>query len=329
MPKPNAENKSSPTKKNAEQKLRARAVSRGVAVGKIICLHGKKRQFYRRNLEQNQVEKEVRRFQAAVRLAKLHLKKTVQGKSKSDGVTQAEIFDTHLLILEDSSLLSKIETEIRDQKVNAEWAVKYVTDRYISVYKGIQDEHLRERHIDLQDITERILSALGGDERTVLQLEKDSIIVATEVKPSTLVELSQSDVRGIIAESGGWTSHTFILARELRIPSVTGIKGILRRVKTGDTVMIDGYNGEVFINPSNETIQQYQAEVERFTQLKAENLEPVKGKLKTLDGREIIIRANLDIGKGYAQAKRFGAQGGGVSVGVGGGCGRVLGGGVG
>lgn len=299
----------SKSKPKPEQKFRARAVSRGIVIGKVVTLHGRRRQFYQVKLKEKQIERELRRFRAAIRLAKRQLKKLSADKLKKHGATQASIFDTHQLILEDASLLFKIEETLREQKVNAEWAVKFVTDRYISIYKDIQDEHLRERHIDLQDIAERILSALGGGERAPLRLEKDSVIVAGEVKPSTIVELSENHLRGIVTESGGWTSHTFILARELQIPAVTGVKSILRRVKTGDSIIIDGYNGQVFINPNAETLEKYQAEAESFQELTTETKEFSKDKIQTLDGKKITIRANLDIGKGYNQAKRYGAQG--------------------
>lgn len=297
-------------KPKIEQKFRARAVSRGIVIGKIVSLHGKRRQFYQVKLKENQIERELKRFDKAVRLAKRQLEKLSGGKAKKHSETQSTIFDTHQLILEDVSLLTKIEETIREQKVNAEWAVKFVTDHYISIYKDIQDEHLRERHIDLQDISERILSALGGSrERKPLKLGKDSVIVAGEVKPSTIVELSENNLCGIVTESGGWTSHTFILARELRIPAVTGIKSISRRVKTGDTIIVDGYHGEVFINPRPETLRQYQGDAESFQKVRDETKEFPKDRLQTLDGKKITVRANLDIGTGYAQAKRYGAQG--------------------
>ncbi len=292
-----------------EQQIKARSVSRGIAIGKVVSLYGKKRQFYRITLKETQLDREIRRFRAAVRLARRQLKKFSHQTHNSASEIQANIFEAHLLILEDAGLHQKIETTILEQKVNAEWAVKFVTDRYLAIYKDIRDEYLRERRIDLQDITERLLSALGGGEKTSYRLDKHSIIVASEVNPSTLVELSKSNPQAIIAESGGWTSHTFILARELGIPAVTGIKGVLRRIKTGDEVIVDGYGGQVFVNPSSETIKRFQKEAERFQHPQTEQLEAVKGKLKTLDGRYITIRTNLDIPEGYAKAKRFGAEG--------------------
>jgi len=296
-------------KNESEIKLSARAVSRGVAVGKIVCLYGRKRQFYRIDLKETQIERELRRFHAAVRLAKRQLKKTGLQKGEMFGEKSAGIFAAHLLILEDKSLLGKIEEDIREQKINAEWAVKVVTDKYIAQYKSISDDHFRERYIDLEDIADRILTALGGGGKTSIRLEKNSIIVAKEVKPSTLIELAMSEPKAIITENGGWTSHTFILARELNLPAVTGMKGILRRVQTGENVVVDGYNGSVILNPSAKSLKEYKIAATQFQSDKTEKIEPSRGKLKTLDGYEITIRANLDLPKGYSKAKRYGAHG--------------------
>ena len=285
-----------------ETRLEGRTVSRGIALGKVVCLHGRKRQFYRINLEVSQLKREIRRFHAAVRLAKRQLNKISLNKTE----IRANIFDTHLLILEDKSLITKIEKYINTQKVNAEWAVKIVTDTYIADYKAISDVNLRERYIDLEDIAERLQTALGGEKSNIL-LEKNSIIVAKEVKPSTLIELIESNPRGIVTENGGWTSHTFILARELNLPSVTGVNRILRRVQTGDEIIVDAYNGEIILNPGENTRQIYKnaaGKVERKNIIKTE----LSGS-KTLDGKHIKLRANLDISKDYAAAKKNGAEG--------------------
>ncbi len=301
--------KESHTIKNSEIKLKARAVSRGVAVGKIVCLHGRRRQFYRVTLKSSQIERELRRFYAAVWLAKRHLKKTHLQKNELLGADKANIFDAHLLMLEDKSLLRKIEENIKEQKVNAEWAVKIVTDKYIAQYKAIADENLREKYIDLEDIADRILTALGGGRKANIRLKKNSIIVAKEVKPSTLIELAESNPKAIITENGGWTSHTFILAREMNLPAVTGLKGILRRVETGEKAIVDGFSGQIIINPTKKTLQDFASVADKFQSEKTEKFETANGKAKTLDGQEITIRANLDLAKGYAKAKKFGAEG--------------------
>ena len=292
--------------KSSEIKLKARAVARGVAIGKVVCLHGRKRQFYRINLEETQIEKELRRFRAAIRLAKRQLKKISTADHNS---SKLNVFDAHLMILEDRSLHDKIEKHIVRQKVNAEWAVKVVTERYIATYKAIADEHLREKYIDLEDVADRILAALGGGGKSTLRLQKNSIIVAREVKPSTLIELTDSNPKAIITENGGWTSHTFILAREINLPAVTGMKGILRRVQTGDEVIVDGFNGHVIVNPSKESSAKYKIAAAEFQEFTHRETEPIMEKLKTLDGYEIKVRANIDLPQGYPRAKRLGAKG--------------------
>lgn len=292
-----------------EIKLTSRAVSRGVAIGKVVCLHGQTRQFYRINLTEKQIEKEIQRFSSAVRLTKKQLQNIISQNRKTVGGKKAAILDTHLLILEDNTLINKILERIKTKRENAEWAVEIVLDEYIANYKTISDEHLRDRYIDLQDISDRLLNALGGEINSNIKLEKDSVIVAKEVKPSTLIELAASHPRGIITENGGWTSHTFILARELNLPAVTGTKGILRRIQTGDEVIVDGYNGQVIVHPSAETLKKYKIAAALFQKVSFDDVETAHGNPATLDGQEIIIRANLDLEKGYSKAKRLGVQG--------------------
>lgn len=305
MPESKLQKQNSSRKSQNEIVLRGRAVSRGVVVGKTVCLHGRKRQYYRINLKDSQIESELRRFRAAVRLAKMQLKKLVSEKSE----TQTQIFETHQMILEDNALSAKIETIISEKKVNAEWAIKIVAERYISIYKEITDEHLRERQIDLEDVNERLLTALGGRGKTPVSLGEDSVIVASEVSPSTLVELSQKNLKAIITESGGWTSHTFILARELNLPAVTGIKEILRKIESGTEIVVDGYNGQVLLNPTDKTLQKYVETAAQFQDQKQPKIESAAGKLKTLDGRKITVRVNLDISGDYKTAEKLGAEG--------------------
>ena len=292
-----------------ERRIKARAVSRGIAVGKIVCLYGRKRQFYQIKIGDIQIEKEIRRFRASIRLAIRQLKKISLENSNKISTNKIDIFDSHILILDDQTLQKKIENFIRDKKFNAEWSVKVVMDEYISQYKTIADENLREKYIDLEDVTDRILNALGGGKNAGVQLKENSIIAAKEVKPSTLIELIQSKPKAIITERGGWTSHTFILARELNLPSVTGVEGILRQVQTGENVIVDGYNGQVIFHPSDATKKEFQKTAENLNNQKIDFFAGENAEIKTLDGTEIIVRANLDLHEVYKQAKKLGAKG--------------------
>ena len=297
--------------RTSETNLFGRAVSRGIGVGQILCLYGHKRQFYRVNLEESKIPRELHRFRAAVRLAKIQLKKIKAQQNGKISEAQASIFDTHSLLLEDNSLLSKIEGIIEDQKVNAEWAVKVVTDNLIGNFKIVSNEHLRERYIDVEDVADRLLTALGGGRKKNIRFGKNTVIVAKEVNPSTIIELSKSHPKAVVTEKGGWTSHTFILARELNLPAVTGIKGILRRVDLGETVIVDGFNGRVILNPTKDSIRQYKKQNGRKSE-KVKDVFVANGKVSTLDGHEITIRANLDLIHNLSDPKQLETNGVGL-----------------
>lgn len=290
-----------------EIRLKARAMSRGVAIGRVVCLHGSRRQFFRVEIPLERVEREIRRTRAAFRLARRQLNR-LRTEGAAGATSIPGILDAQRAMIDDSSLLAKVETAIAEERVNAEWAVKVVTDGYIAKYKEVADPHLRERYIDVEDVTERILNALGGGELSP-PLEKDAIIVAKELTPSTLAEQTESHPTAVITEHGGWTSHTFILARELNVPAVTGVKRILHRVDTGDRAIVDGYNGRVILNPTDETLERYRLPAARFQQVSYNDVTVSDPHTKTLDGREITIRVNVDLPEVYKRAKRIGARG--------------------
>lgn len=299
------------TEKRSETTFFGRAVSRGIAVGKILCLHGRNKQFFRVEIEDNRVENELFRFRRAAALAKIQLEKLIFQKEDSTVQTKANILNAHLLILGDSSLNDKIQETIERQKINAEWAIKIITDAAVADYKQIGDEHLRERYIDLQDVSDRLLNALDGEKQNTIR-EEDAVVIAREVKPSTLVEMAEMKPKAIVTETGGWTSHTFILAREMNLPAVTGLDGILRAVETGDTVIVDGFEGKIILNPSAQTLHEYEKAAERIQTSANEIFEPRAGALKTLDGREITVRANAESPAAYLKASGFGARGVGL-----------------
>lgn len=288
--------------------LSGRAVSRGISVGTVLCLHGRKRQFYRRDITGEETDSEIARFRDAVEAARNQLVRIGEGSDRNGGENRLRIFEVHRLFLEDRSLLRQIESMIVEQRVNAEWAVKVVTDKYVARYKSLSDKHLQEKYIDLEDVAERLLSALGGGEEQSYTFGDETIIVAKELNPSTLIELSRKHPGAVVTENGGWTSHTFILARELDLPAVTGIKELLRRVETGDRMIVDGYNGRIILRPDSETIERFSTSAEKARSPVTDEI-PVGADPETLDGHRITIRANLDISRDYGEASRLGARG--------------------
>lgn len=290
--------------------INAHSVSRGTATGRIVCLYGGTRQFYRISLSPSRIPLELRRLGRAFTAATRQLDQLIAGGRRRTAAGSA-IFDVHRMILADGSFRQKIEDRITSDRVNAEWAVKVVIDEYVTRYKSITDEHLRSRYIDIEDIGDRILAALGSGTRHQRRFAENSIIVAKELKPSTLYELDEYRPAAIITETGGWTSHTFILARELGIPAVTGAKKILRHVRSGDSAIVDGFSGTVILRPESKTL-------DRFVSTAAESAivlpvpEPADGRFKMLDGREIRILVNTEHDAIYRRAERSGATGVGL-----------------
>lgn len=296
-----------------EVRLKARAVSRGVAVGRAVCLYGSTRQFYRIGLDSDDAAAaEIKRLRAAFRAARKQLTGIVSRKSGRIAESGPGIFESHLAIVDDPTLRTKIEDQITGQRVNAEWAIKLVTDDHIAKYKAIEDEHLRDRYIDIEDVSDRLLTALGAHPQSEPPFLKDSVIIARELKPSTVVELADTEPVAFVTENGGWTSHSFILAREMKRPAVTGVKKVLRRMKTGDVVVVDGFNGQVIVNPSEETLSRYTVEAARDIRRDSRKDASSTAAPRTLDGREIRIYANSDSPAAYLKAAELGARGVGL-----------------
>ena len=292
----------------SEQILEGRAVSRGVGVGKSFCLYGERKQFARVSIKGQEIESEINRFRTSVNNSKKQLKEISLSKNNLLP-TQIEIFKVHKLFLEDVSFLTEIESKIAEQKVNCEWAIKVVTDKFIAIYKALPDKHLREKYIDLEDVSERLINALNDGITNTFEFDENTIIIAKELNPSTLIEISKHNPKAIVTENGGWTSHTFILARELQIPAVTGVKKILNNVETGDEILVDGFQGKVIINPSANTTKKYKISKSSKIENIIFSISDSLVKLKTLDGFEVIIRANLDSSINYKLAKDSGAKG--------------------
>ncbi|MBV9210088.1 MAG: phosphoenolpyruvate--protein phosphotransferase, partial [Acidobacteria bacterium] len=252
------------------------------------------------------------------------------------GEDHAYIFDAHILMLEDRRLLEEIEECVKGERVNAEWAVKVVTDRLLAAYAQIKDEYLRARHTDIEDVTRRLLVALkdarrepsrdnqkskgeqiherslikqSGDFSRRLRMIPDAVIVAEELLPSAVAELDLARVRAFVTDIGGWTSHTAIIARGLSIPAVVGLRELHRRARTGDLIIVDATQGEVILHPAPATIEKYRAQAAHVSASRGATAEQERAPLFTLDEKEICLRANVELPAEYEGVKRFGARG--------------------
>ena len=291
-----------------EMRWRGVAVSEGVAAGRVLRIHtGGRGNIYRATLEAGDVKREVRRFQAAVRLSRRQLLAIKRRAEVALGAEHAYIFDAQLLMLEDRKLLDEVEDYIQQERANAEWAVKVASDKLLAVYAEIKDDYLRERSSDIEDVTRRLLVALSGEAQS-RRLTEDAIVVAEELLPSSAAELDFSHVRAIASDAGGWTSHTAIIARGLGIPAVVGLRDLYRHARTGDEIVIDAGRGEVALHPSASTVEQFR-EARKLVHASAVAADDGSTPLVTTDGIEIILRANVELPPEYEGVRRYGARG--------------------
>lgn len=291
-----------------ERRLPALAVSRGIGIGRVVFLHGEKRKFFRIDLDAAQVQAEIARLSAAVQESIRQLQ-DLAGTDDPDPLHPvSSIFGVHLLILEESSLIEKIETVIRDNKVNAEWALQVVSDQYLEKQSSVADAAFREKYLDIEDVADRLMTALSGAPSNAQLGYSGAIVVASEVRPSSLMELTKSKPAALITERGGWTSHTSILAREFRLPMASGIRNLSTVFSHGDHVIVDSMHGEVILNPEMTTLKHFRKinfGDSNGTAVPA----AIENPLFTLDGVEIAIRANVDLPEGYQLAQTLGARG--------------------
>ena len=294
-----------------ERRWQGVAVSDGAVSGRVLRIHsGGRHSVYRVSLEASGVEREVRRYRAAVRLARRQLLALKKRAARTLGEEHAYIFDAHLLMLEDRKLNEDVEAVIRDEAVGGEWAVKVVTDRLLAVYDEIKDDYLRERSSDIEDVTRRLIVALSGESMGGRRLTEDAVVVAEELMPSTLAELDFAHVRAVATDVGGWTSHTAIIARGLGIPAVVGLRDFYRAARTGDTAVVDAARGEVVLHPTPGTLELFGREGRaRRAPARAAAPEELHAPLRTRDGVAVTLRANVELPVEYDWVNRYGAHG--------------------
>lgn len=293
----------------AEIRCTGVGVSEGVVVGRVLRMHNGTRYIYRARIDDSELERELRRFRAAVRLARRQLLAIKDRAEKELGKDHAYIFDAHLLMLDDEKLISDVESYVSSERANAEWALKVVSDRLLAVYAQIKDDYLRERGSDIEDVVRRLLFALSGERPDHRNLSEDAVIVSQDLLPSAVAELDLNYARAVATDTGGWTSHTAIIARGLGIPAVVGLRDFYRRARTGDTIIVDSGRNQVILHPTKETVAVYRSQMASMDTKRKSDPAIERGPFKTLDGVEIRLRANVELPAEYSAVHEYGAQG--------------------
>lgn len=273
-------------------KLTGIAASSGIAIAKAYCFVEPDLSFAKTKIEDP--VQEVERFRSALEVSKGELESIRAIAETELGKEEAEIFNAHILVLNDPELLSPIEDKIKSENVNAEQALKETTDMFITMFEQMDNEYMQERAADIRDVTKRVLSHLLGVKIVnPSTISEEVIVIAEDLTPSDTAQLNRQFVKGFTTDIGGRTSHSAIMARSLEIPAVVGTKESTTRIKDGDIIVVDGLNGEIHINPTAELIAQFENEQQKFEQQKAEWAKLVNEKTLTADGQHVELAANI------------------------------------
>ena len=268
---------------------------------------------FRLEIGESEVGKETRRFDEALERSAKQLRQIRESTRRALGEDPAWLFEAQRLMLEDPRLVDQVRSVIRSERVNAEWALRTVLRELEVVFDGLADDYLRERKGDIMDVGGRLLRNLAGGPQPVLSRRpKKHVVVAEDLRPSDTDEIDWSRTAGVVMEAGGPTYHTAILARTHDVPCVTGVSGLLRHLRVGKPVIVDGSEGTVIVNASEERVAEYQARRDRILarrrRLRAQTAAPAK----TADGQRVTLMANMDEPGEIELVRQNGAEGVGL-----------------
>ncbi|MDD5594771.1 MAG: phosphoenolpyruvate--protein phosphotransferase [Candidatus Omnitrophica bacterium] len=226
------------------------------------------------------------------------------------GQEEAQIFDAHLLVLEDRMLIEEVISRLKKEHLNVAFIFSEVLKKYIEVFSKIEDEYLKERIADINDVGRRILRNLLGKERKGFEdLKEKVVVVAHDLSPSDTAAMHKQNVCAFVTDIGGKTSHTAIMAKSLEIPAVVGVEGVTAKIKSADMLIVDGVTGTVIIDPDEETLRIYQEEEAKLKGIAEKFLESKDLPAVTLDGQLIDVSANIELPEEVTSVKLHGAQG--------------------
>jgi phosphotransferase system enzyme I (PtsI) len=296
--------------KERPKKLKGIAVSSGIVIGKARLIERSRvKILYQYLVNDQQVSREVDRFKEALNGSREQII-AVKNKIPEQIRKHAFILDTHLMIMDDSMFSNATIQTILNEKINAEWALKKSLQNIEKLFAQIEDSYIKERIVDVEYVAERVLRNLAGKEQENLsEIDERVIIVAHELSPADTSSINIAKVMGFITNVGGRTSHAAIMGQSLKIPAVVGLETVTHYVQDGTLLIVDGYSGEVIINPDDDLIILYQEK-----QLQREMFESSIIRLshlpaETVDGHRVAVRANIELLEEVVAAKDHGAEG--------------------
>lgn len=297
-----------------EKIFRGIPVSNGVCRGKVLILDRHDHKISERKLSEAEIAPEVTRLEQALVRTRQQVHKVQRQITESVGAEQGNIFDAHLMVLEDPMLIDEAVKAIREKKMNAEKAFQTVGDCYAAALAKVDDEYLRERAGDMRDVISRVLNQLTGhsDNMNLHELKEPCIIIAHDLTPSRTAQLDRTKVLGFATDVGSRTSHTAILARSFRIPAVVGLKAASEQLNSGDFVLLDGFNGVIILNPTDQTLFEYGQLAKKQLSFEEKLRETLTKPAITLDNHRVFLSANIEQASDAEAVKASGAEGVGL-----------------
>lgn len=287
------------------------AASAGIAIARAFTLEHP--DYTVTHQQTDDVSREISKLDAALEKSKAELEAIKERTRQELGEKKAEIFESHLLILEDPELINPVRDKITAESVTAEYALNETATQFIEMFEKMKSAYLQERAADMRDVTKRILKhLLGLNYVSPSEISEEVIVIAEDLTPSDTAQLNRTYVKGFTTNIGGRTSHSAIMARSLEIPAVVGTKNVLSSVKAGDLIIVDGLEGNVLINPSEETVAEYRKKQEAYAKQVEEwrklRSEPTVSK----DGIHVELAANIGTPNDVAGVLDNGGEGVGL-----------------
>src|SRR5262245_57027743 len=297
-----------------EKIFRGIPVSAGVCRGKILVVDRMRPAIVKRTIAEADLPEEINRLEKALVKTRQQILEVQRKVSEGMGAKGVGIFDAHLLVLEDRTLLDEVVRVIQEEKVNAEYSFHSVADRYATSLAAVEDEYLRERATDMRDVIGRVLNNLLGrdDDLDLRRLREPCIIISHDLTPSNTAQLQQRNVLGFATDVGSKTTHTEIMARSLRIPAIVGLKDASGQLESGQYALLDGFNGVIVVGPTDQTLYEYGQLVSKHLTLEEKLRELLLKPAITLDGRRVCLSANIEHAADTEAVKANGAEGVGL-----------------
>jgi phosphotransferase system enzyme I (PtsI) len=293
-----------------EIRFEGAGVSPGIARARVHVVRDEFDEVVHYRIAPSQVADEISRFETALIQTRMQILEMQQRIAESIGAKDAAIFDAHLLVVEDRTLIDEVLRKLETDLCNVEWIFQEVATRYAETLNKIDDPYLRERALDIQDVTKRVIRNLQGKApKTFLALSEPHILVVHNLTPSDTASINKEKVLGIATDHGSRTSHAAILARSLNIPAIVGLHDITAKLETGQHVLLDGNDGWLIVDPTPKTLAEYARIESKRARVVAQLRELRETISTTRDGRHIVLSANIELPEDVDAVEANGAEG--------------------